>query len=309
MTNQLRRALLLGSLTLPFHSALARGRDTLAGFPNFPGQVFPDIAYSDISDRSNSMDIYLPSTGRMHPMVLWVHGGGFGGGDKRSQMALTKALPGLASAGIAVAAVNYRLSGEAIWPAQRDDLTAAFRYLRENADQYGCDGGKMAIFGTSAGATLALVAGFDEAVSGRGVLKAIAAWYPATLFPEMDNDMAQDFPVLKSEAMSGPSSMISRLLGQSMAEDPEAALEASPIAILSRLPIDLALPPVLLAAGTNDKTISWRQSQRMADALQQLSNPPPVNYTVYPGAGHGSGAFRGLAISRLVDFLAQNLTN
>lgn len=307
MINRFRRMILLACLAFPLQAAQARDRDMSGKLSRLADRFIPDVAYSNISLSSNLMDIYVPQGVGPHPMVLWIHGGAFWGGDKRDQGALIRALPGLMAADIAVVAVNYRLSGEAVWPAQREDLAAALAFLRVNAGAYDCDADRLAVFGTSAGATLALILGLDEAASGRNILKAVAAWYPATLFTEMDSDMEKDQPVPQSELMARKGSMISRLVGEPLGKNPENALEASPISLLAKIPADQLLPPFLVAAGADDRTISWRQSQRFATALRQRSNPPPVDFTVYPNSGHGSGAFEGVAIQKLVAFLAQHL--
>jgi acetyl esterase/lipase len=296
MVDALRRLIVLAGVVLPV-GAWAR-----TGVAPHGGTVFADQHYSSLSDRL-TMDIYVPVSAGRPPLVIWVHGGGFWGGDKRDLQVLGRVLPVLEAAGIAVAAVNYRLSGEAIWPAQRDDLAAAVAFLRDRAAEYGCDGDRMAIFGASAGGTLALVAGFDGAAG----LRAVAAWYPATQFDQMDSDMGQEVPVPRAQSMARKGSMISRLVGKAVGGDPAPALRASPLTVLAGVPPDQALPPVLLAAGAEDRTISWRQSERMAVALRGRARPPLVVFRVYPASGHGSGAFDGVAIGDLRDFLVQHL--
>ena len=304
MADSLRRMIMLGGLALPF-AALARGKAPAE--LDLPGaENFPDVRYSPISD-STVMDIYSPKAATSSPLVLYVHGGAFWGGDKRDSGVLNRFLPDLIAAGIAVAAVNYRLSGEAVWPAQREDLAAALNHLHDHAAEYGVNPAKLVVFGTSAGATLALIAGMDEVMSGRGAVKAIAAWFPATLFTEMDHDMALDHPLTPAESMAAKKSMISRLVGTAEGTDPAPSLQASPVTILGAIPQDQKLPPFLLAAGQDDTTISWRQSQRFVAALGERATPPLVDWTLYPNSGHGSGAFRGEAIGHLVDFVKQQL--
>ena len=64
----------------------------------------------------------------------------------------------LTTAGLACATIDYRLAGEAIWPAQRDDVNAAIDFIAAHADQYGIDADRVGIWGESAGAHLALMA-------------------------------------------------------------------------------------------------------------------------------------------------------
>ncbi len=78
------------------------------------------------------MDIFLPEQWKLrYPVIINVHGGAFFGCDKMDNQ-LTPALYGL-SKGYAVVNINYRLSPEAAWPAQINDLKAAIKFVRANA--------------------------------------------------------------------------------------------------------------------------------------------------------------------------------
>ena len=79
-------------------------------------------------------------------MVLMVHGGGFMMGDKSDGTGLA-GVDQLLDAGYAVASINYRLSGEATYPAQINDAKAAVRFLRANAAQYNLNSNKFGAWG------------------------------------------------------------------------------------------------------------------------------------------------------------------
>src|SRR5664280_179108 len=116
-----------------------------------------DISYALLSD-AQKLDIYLPNTGTgPFPVIIQVHGGGFETDDK-SSIKLTAVLNAL-DRGYAVVAVNYRLSGEAQFPAQINDIKAAIRFLRANASAYSLDSGRFAVLGGSAGGYLSALAG------------------------------------------------------------------------------------------------------------------------------------------------------
>ena len=121
-----------------------------------------DIEYSNlIGYRPLLLDLYLPRAGATHPLVIWIHGGGWNRGDSRGNGAITDfpaALAGLAARGYAVAAINYRLSGEAKFPAQIQDVNAAIAYLKTNAARYGIDPSRVLLWGGSAGGHLAALA-------------------------------------------------------------------------------------------------------------------------------------------------------
>ena len=84
------------------------------------------------------------------PVVIWIHGGAWNAGSKAD----LEALP-LVDRGYAVASIDYRLTGQAIFPAQIDDCKAATRWLRNHADTYHLDPARIGVRGRSAGGYLA----------------------------------------------------------------------------------------------------------------------------------------------------------
>ena len=121
-----------------------------------------DVTFSVLPGfRPLALDLYLPPGTATHPLVVYVHGGGWVGGNTRHSGALTdfpRALARLAAEGFTVASVEYRLSSEAPFPAQLQDLRAALRYLRANAAKYRIEPDKVALWGGSAGGQLSALA-------------------------------------------------------------------------------------------------------------------------------------------------------
>ena len=102
-------------------------------------RVIRDIEYARAGNISLQLDLYLPGSQSSHPLIVWIHGGAFLGGDK-ARIFWTP-LPGLTERGYAVASINYRLSGQANFPALVHDAKAAIRWLRANAAKYDIAGG------------------------------------------------------------------------------------------------------------------------------------------------------------------------
>ncbi|MDQ1726860.1 MAG: hypothetical protein QOK14_905, partial [Frankiaceae bacterium] len=116
--------------------------------------------------RPLDLDLYVPAGVVSPPVVVWIHGGSFHSGDRRG-MPPTVA-PGavfdvLTSAGMAVASIDYRLSGEAHFPAQLEDVHAAIAYLTSNAEALGVRQGRLGVWGESAGGCLAALAALTSA--------------------------------------------------------------------------------------------------------------------------------------------------
>jgi acetyl esterase/lipase len=112
------------------------------------------------SHERNVLDLWKATTSGPAPLVVFIHGGGFRGGDK-SNLA-----PGLLArcreAGLAVAAINYRLSQHAPFPAPMLDSARALQFLRSKAANWHLDPKRVAATGGSAGAGISLWIGFHD---------------------------------------------------------------------------------------------------------------------------------------------------
>ncbi len=154
-----------------------------------------------IAHPRRSLDVYLPDEGDgPFPVILHLHGGGFASGDKRD-IHLLAYLDGL-KRGYAVASINYRLSGEAIFPAGLQDIKAAIRWLRAHAGRYHLDPNRFAACGGSAGgnyaamvALTASVKDFDDPDLGNldqpCDVQAAVDWFGPTDFLAMDTQLAE----------------------------------------------------------------------------------------------------------------------
>ena len=254
--------------------------------------------------RPRELDLYRPATDEPVPLVVFLHGGGWRAGSRRSAgPAYARLSPTpferVAQAGIAVASVDYRLSGEARWPAQLHDVKAAVRWLRSRAGELGIDADRIAAWGESAGGHLAALLGvtgseLDGDVGVRGpsaAVCAVAAWYPPTDLLELPGDNGAD-------AMAGDSRE-ALLLGGPLPTLPELARQASPVAHVSA-----AAPPFLLLHGRADRLVSYRQSDRLRDALAAVG--ASVDLELYDKADHmwlDAPAAASAALERTISFL------
>jgi acetyl esterase/lipase len=262
----------------------------LAAGVSSPAADFRDLVYST-HPRPLRLDLYTPEGTSPHPVVVWVHGGGWQSGSKTvapNHPALRQR-----SRGYAVASVEYRLSGEATFPAQIQDVKAAVRYLRANADRFGLDPDRFAAWGSSAGAHLVALLGtsagappFDDPAQGNASLssavQAVVDWFGPTDFR------------LQSASHQLPDSPESRLLGCAVPLCPERVREANPVSYVG--PAD---PPFLIQHGSRDATVEPVSSEVLHAAL--LAAGVPSTHVVLPGAGHGGPEFTSASNLAIVE--------
>jgi acetyl esterase/lipase len=130
-------------------------------------QVVSEITYKSgdaLTEYEKSrckLDLYLPASGSDFPALVWFHGGGLTGGSKDD--ASTKHIAeSFARLGVATAAVNYRLSPKATYPAYLDDAAAAFAWVKMHAAEQHIDPAHVFVGGHSAGGYLTYMLGLDE---------------------------------------------------------------------------------------------------------------------------------------------------
>ena len=228
-----------------------------------PSRVLRDVVFAEYPGyRPLSLDLHLPAGDGPHPVVLQLHGGGWRVGTRAvftPLVSVARSFGRITEAGFAVAAVDYRLSGEATYPAQVDDVEHALDWIRERPE---LDAARVVLWGGSAGGTLAALLGMRRAADIRGVID----WYGVSDLLEMPRDA------------SGPSRE-DLWLGGSVTSIPELAIQASP----ARNVVHDA-PPFLLAHGVDDTDVPPAQSELLAAALRAAD--VDVELHLEPGAGH-----------------------
>jgi acetyl esterase/lipase len=248
--------------------------------------ALPDIEYSNLMGyRPLLLDLYIPKAGVTHPLVIWIHGGGWSRGDSRGNGAITNfpaALAELAARGYVVASVNYRLSGEAKFPAQVQDVNAAIAYLKTNSARYRIDPARVLLWGGSAGGHLAALAALTcgaadyaaESNTGRLSRKeALAAKTPEVSTCVQGAVMWYGV----SEIGSLHSENSTSLLGCDCAD--KMAM-ASPVNRVTS-----KAPPMLLIHGTADTEVPVAQSHALEARLK--ANGVPVQALYIPDVDHG----------------------
>jgi len=269
----------------------------------FPDGVvaFPGVEYSNLNGfRPLLLDIYrqaAPAGGGPRPLVIYVHGGGWRHGDSRTTGAFTnfpRVLASLAARGYVVASIDYRLIGEARYPAAVRDVNSAIAYLKMHAGEWGIDPTRVVLWGASAGGYLVAMSATTcgdprfapplstgrmsrreaaAAVASRvsDCVQAVVSWYG--LF-----DLV---PLAAGTGSSPPiTAVVRNFLGCGVSSCPELAGRASPLRRVRR-----GTPPMLLMAGTADTEVPTQQTVAMAAALRRVR--APVQMHLIDGANHG----------------------
>lgn len=252
-----------------------------------------DIAYANVS-QAQKLDLYLPAEGDgPFPVIVHIHGGAFAIGDKRD-IHLMPLLRGL-ERGYAVASVNYRLSGEAIFPAGLQDIKAAIRWLRANSAQYHLDGKRIAVWGGSSGGNNAAmvcltanVAALEDLSLGNAEVpchvQAAVDWFGPTDFLKMDEQLSESGLGLADH--SEEDSPESRYLGAKITETPEKVRLANPMTY-----IHPDMPPILVQHGRLDSMVPVQQSICFAQRLEEIVGPDRYEFDILENAGHGDPLF------------------
>jgi alpha-L-fucosidase 2 len=227
------------------------------------GQLRENIEYGRAGGVDLLMDAYIPKTPTPHPGVILVHGGGWVGGDRHSNV--QPLFRPLEDAGFAWFSISYRLAREATQIGVAiEDVEQAVRYVREHAAEFDVDPDRIALVGESAGAQLASMAALSPA-SG---VKAVVAFYSPS-----------DLVSLESHFI--PDSIRRRIQGT-----PWEALVLAGLEQLSPINhVRAGMPPFLLIHGTSDPLVPYDQSERMCAAIRKAGGECEL-YAV-KGGGHG----------------------
>ncbi len=255
---------------------------------------FEGLTYSMIPGyRPLLLDVHVPDGVDDPPVVLWIHGGAWLMGDRRLPPVMWPVgalFQKIVDAGFAVAALDYRHSKEAPFPAQLHDAKAAIRYLRRFSGDLGIDADRLAVWGESAGAHLAALVGLtggqaewegEEGVrEGTTEVSAVVDWYGVHDGVRLE---LRSLPVDPAVIPPGHAETLSR--------EPLLTLtEGSPLgddALASCSPITHVradAPPFLVMHGEADGLVPIEQSEVFVDAMTAIGTS--VDFRRVPGADH-----------------------
>jgi acetyl esterase/lipase len=251
------------------------------------------------------LDLYVPGAAvkpasgypAAYPVIVFIHGGGWISGHTRHSGAFAnwpKTLASIAANGYVVASVEYRLSGEAPFPAAFEDVQNAIRWLRRNADRFSIDKDRFLAWGGSAGGQLAALAATacgdnPLELNSTGADSGDEAGKPPAESPCVQGAMiwygVLDFGgLVPTSAAESPQTTLPMVLSQYL-DCRDGLCDAGTVAAASPLRhLDPADPPMLLIHGDGDQVVLVEQSERMYEALQVADVESEL--IIIPDVGH-----------------------
>jgi acetyl esterase/lipase len=245
-----------------------------------------DIEFARYGRQVLRMDLFRPRPflGLPHPVLVWIHGGGWQRGSRKEGF---RNLLFFARQGFLCASIDYRLSRDALFPAQIEDCKCAIRFLRAHARKLNLDPDRIGVWGASSGGHLAALLGTSGSrpeLEGKGgwaafssQVQAVCDWFGPTDLLKM-----VDFPSQIDH--NGPDSPEARLLGGPIQTRKAAAERANPIAYITE-----QAPPFLIMHADNDPLVPFNQSQLLLNALRKAKIE--ASLIAVHGGGHGGPLF------------------
>jgi len=251
-------------------------------------KVVNNIVYKQIGEQKLVMMLFPPEVKRTgkSPLVVYIHGGGWAGGDRYKVLRphILNVLRGLSRQGVTCASIDYRLAkpGVATVMDSVADCKDALRFLVNNAERYGIDPERIAVFGESAGGHLCLVTALgdeknypcDGTITGSPVkVRCVAAFYPRVSFSDPELLATQRFPLERVRKD------LERILGGPLKEKSEMIEKLSPIRLLRA-----DSPAIFIAHGDHDDVLPVSNAIKMRDAC--VAAGVPVECVICKGAKH-----------------------
>lgn len=265
-------------------------------------RIIRDVEYGTGGGHPLTCDLLMPndqSTSTLSPAILFVHGGGWRTGSKENRQPL---LSELARHGYVVVTINYRLTGEAPFPAQIEDTKCAVRWMRAHSKEYGIDPNRIGAWGTSAGGHLVALLGTS---AGAQDLEGNGGWadQSSRVQAVVDSFGPTDLVTSVDRLTSAPRDSRATIAESAFLPGPpearrELAKKASPLTYVSK-----NAPPFLMIHGERDQLVPLWHSEVLRAALKKVG--VSADLIVLPEMGHGARSPE--SDSKIIEFFDEHL--
>ncbi|MEM8505129.1 MAG: alpha/beta hydrolase [Cyanobacteria bacterium P01_D01_bin.1] len=262
------------------------------------------IPFASPAGEALFLDVYQPLSAGRYPAVMMIYGGGWRTGSSSENQALGRFLAGR---GYVAIAADYRHTPQYQFPSQLEDIAAALAFVRDHADEYEIDPNRIALLGWSAGAQLAMLAGFHspDSLSGQPIdsVQAVVSYYGPVDLANGYRNPPQPDPLDVRQVLRA-------YLDGSPDEQPTAYVEASPITYVKAAD-PKTLPPTLLLYGGRDHIVEAKYGEYLYGELLRSRNT--AVWVKIPWSEHAfdkvfNGVGNQMALHFLERFLAQTLS-
>ncbi len=245
-----------------------------------------DVEFSRPEGKPLLLDLHVPDGPGPFPAAILVHGGGFDGGSKSTNV--RPLFNVLSDADFAWFSIDYRLAPAAHFPQAMEDLDNAIRWVKAHAAEYHVDNSKLALIGESAGAFLVNYAGTHETADTKVV--AVVDFYGPVDYgrlAELRRDHPERFNMAVANRHAANGGGIHFFGAERLDETGLAQLrKVAPIAAVHR-----GMPPFLCIHGTKDDQVDFAQSTSMCEAMRKVD--ASCELITVEGGGHGMSTWRG----------------
>jgi acetyl esterase len=263
-----------------------------------------DVEYARPDGHPLLLDLHVPDGAGPFPTAILIHGGGFDGGSKSTNV--RPLFAPLENGGFAWFSIDYRLAPAVHFPEAMEDVASAIRWVKANAATYHVDASRIAIIGESAGGFFVNYAGTHEAKATR--VAAVVDFYGPSDYARLAllrRDHPERFNMATIEGHAAHGGGIHFFGADQLDASGLAKLRAvAPIAAVHK-----GMPPFLIIHGTKDDQVDYEQSTAFRDAIRAAG--VKCDLITIEGGGHGMGGWRAPGMQHwkveMIDWLKQTL--
>ncbi|MGP0065257.1 MAG: alpha/beta hydrolase [Isosphaeraceae bacterium] len=227
-----------------------------------------DIPYAEPANERQMLDVYAPENAKGLPVVFWIHGGGWGVGDKTSVNAKPKAF---VDKGYVFVATNYRFLPKVDMETIVRDVAKSIRWVHDHIAEYGGDPGRILVMGHSAGAQLAaLVCTDDRYLKAEGLTLSIIKGCVPVDGDTYDVPLMIETGVARRKALGQPNPKFGHY--EKFGSDPVKHRNFSAVNHVAR---GKGIPPFLLLY-VGDHPDTGAQARRLGSVLTEAGIPAKI---------------------------------